>query len=146
MLSTGLSIAKQWGSVLDPAQLDVALRALEPQLRREHRERMFRLEMQREAAEQQAQEQREGAAHKRYMAGLVAGSVIAVAMLGAGVYVAKDSWWLSVLLCGPSLLALVKIFVLRRSDAGDMDAVLRATRRGMNAAGGAQPPPLPPVV
>ncbi|MEU6988537.1 hypothetical protein ABZ946_34850 [Streptomyces sp. NPDC046324] len=145
MLSAGLSIAKQWGAVLDPAQLDVALRALEPQLRREHRERMFRLEMQREAAEQAAREKREEAAHKRYMAGLVAGSVVAIAMLGAGVYVAKDSWWLSVLLCGPSLLALVKIFVLRRSDAGDMDAVSGATRRGMNAAGGAQPPP-PPVV
>ncbi|WP_344363516.1 hypothetical protein [Streptomyces gobitricini] len=140
-----MSIAAQWGAVLDPQQLDVALKALEPQLRREHKERMFRLEMQQAAAETEARAQREVAAHKRYMAGLVAGTLVAIGMLGAGVYVAKDSWWLSVLLCGPSLLALVKIFVLRRSDPADMEAVSVATRRGMNAAQPPGPPP-PPVV
>ncbi|WP_228978575.1 hypothetical protein [Streptomyces sp. DH12] len=104
---------------------------------------MFRLEMQRTTAEQAARAQREAAAHRRYMAGLVAGTVVALGMLGAGVYAARDFWWLSVLLCGPSLLALVKIFVLRRSDAADMEAVSVATRRGMNAA---QPPASPPPV
>lgn len=159
VLSLGLNIAAQWGSRLDPNQLDVALKALEPQLRREHKERTLRLEMQREDAERASQEQREASerasrearderSHKRYMATLIAGSGMASAMLGAGVFVAQDRWWLSILLCGPSLIALSKIIFLRRSDEYDMKAVLRATRTGMSAAGQAQPPqpPPPPVV
>ncbi|MFF1400176.1 hypothetical protein ACFVZD_41200 [Streptomyces sp. NPDC058287] len=59
-------------------------------------------------AAQEAEKQRK---HNRHMAGLVVGGVVAVAMLGSGVYVAKDAWWFATLLCGPSLLALVKIFV-----------------------------------
>ncbi|MGW7646916.1 hypothetical protein [Streptomyces bobili] len=54
---------------------------------------------------------------------------------------ARDSWWLSTLLCGPSLLALVKIFVLRRSDSSDMAAVAGAARRSTNAGTPQQPPP-----
>ncbi|MFE5943128.1 hypothetical protein [Streptomyces sp. NPDC056480] len=152
VLSLGLNIAAQWGSRLDPHQLEVALKALEPQLKREHKERTIRLEIQREDAERAAQttreaserasrEARDGRSHKRYMATLITGGVVAIAMLGAGVFVAQDRWWLSILLCGPSLIALSKIIFLRRSDEYDMKAVLRATRTGMNAAGQAQPPP-----
>ncbi|WP_432112731.1 hypothetical protein [Streptomyces sp. S1] len=148
IVSAGLQIAAKWGATLDAAQLEVALKGLEPQLQREHKERMYRLKMQQEAAQQAAQGGREQREHKRYMAGLISGSIVAIALLGAGVFVAKDQWWLSILLCGPSLLALVKIFVLRRSDEYDMNAVSVATRRTMNAAGQAQPPqpPAPPVV
>lgn len=168
VVSAGLEIAIKWGAALGgPEKLDIALKALEPQLRRDHKERLLRLEMQREAAEATAratrltaelaareqrqaavrasQERREERAHRRHMTGLIAGAVIAVAMLGAGVHVAKDAWWLATLLCGPSLLALAKVFVLRRSDSGDMDAVSRASRTSTNAATQAQPP-APPVV
>ncbi|MGI5478720.1 hypothetical protein [Streptomyces lavendofoliae] len=106
--------------MLDPQQPDVALKVLEPQLRREHKGRI--------------------------MARLVAGTVFAIGMLGAGMYVAKDSWWLSILLCGPSPLALVKICVLRRSDPADMHAVSVATRRGKNAAQPPAPPAPPPDI
>ncbi|MFE6223047.1 hypothetical protein [Streptomyces sp. NPDC057854] len=147
-MSAGLQIAAKWGTALDAAQLEVALKGLEPQLQREHKERMFRLKMQQETAQQEAQAVRERREHTRYMAGLIAGSTVAIAMLGAGVFVAKDQWWLSILLCGPSLLALVKVFVLRRSDEYDMRAISPAMRTAMGAAGQAQPPqpPAPPVV
>ncbi|MDV9188466.1 hypothetical protein R6L23_09605 [Streptomyces sp. SR27] len=146
ILSAGLGIAARWGAVLDAKQLEVALRGLEPQLRREHKERMFRLETQREAEERTFREKREERAHKRHLAGLVTGGIVAIAMLGASVFVAKDHWWLSILLSGPSMLALVKIFVLRRSDAYDMQSVSRAMRSAVGAAGQAPPPPPPPVV
>jgi hypothetical protein len=68
---------------------------------------------------------------------------MALAMLGGGIYVAPESWWLSILLCGPSLLALAKIFVLGRSDPDDMKHVSLAARTTTNAAGQAQPPQPP---
>ncbi|MFV6032346.1 hypothetical protein [Streptomyces sp. NPDC056264] len=123
----------------------MALKALDPQLRREHKERMLQLEMQRDASERASRVTRDERVHKRYLATLVTGGVMASGMLGAGVFVAQDRWWLSILLCGPSLIALSKIIFLRRSDEYDMKAVLRATHSGMNAAGQAQPPS-PPIV
>ncbi|MEU8709168.1 hypothetical protein [Streptomyces sp. NPDC048565] len=144
VVSAGLQIAAMWGSALGGADtLDIALKALEPQLRREHKERMVRLEMQRAEAERASAERGEQRAHQRHIAGLAVGAVIAVAMLGAGVYVAPDAWWLATLLCGPSLLALAKVFVLRRSDAGDMNAVTRGARTSTDAA--AQSPGSPPA-
>lgn len=153
VLSAGMDIAMKWGAVLGPEKLQIALRALEPQLKRDHQALMKRLDMQAEAAaradaavaaaaEREAQEKREQRKHTRHMAGLTVGAVVAVAMLGAGVYVANtDAWWLAIVLCGPSLLALAKIFVLRRSDPGDMQAVTAAARSATNAASQAQPPP-----
>ncbi|MGA5003214.1 hypothetical protein ACPCB7_34925 [Streptomyces arboris] len=139
----GLEIATKWGAALGASdKLDSALKHLEPELRRQHRERMTRLAMQREAAQQAVAERAEERAHRRHVAGLVVGGSLAVVMLAAGVYVAKDAWWLSILLCGPSLLALAKVFVLRRSDPGDMGAV---SRTSINAASQAQPP-APPIV
>lgn len=145
VISAGLEIAMKWGVALGADKLDVALKALEPQLRRDHKERMTRLEMQRQAAEHSFLERREQRAHKRYLAGVAVGAVIAVAMLGAGVYVAADAWWLAALLCGPSMLALAKVFVLSRSDPYDMKAVSAAGLTATNAASQAQPPAPPPV-
>lgn len=144
VLSAGLSIAKQWGEALGPEQLRVALEALEPQLKRDHRALMKRLEMQAAQLEQEVRERREERAHRRHMAGLLAGSGVAVAMLGAGVYVASDAWWLATFLCGPSLLALAKVFVLRRSDQDDMKFLSRTARSSTNAA--SQATQQPPVV
>lgn len=120
VLSAGMGIAARWGEVLGPEKLQIALRALEPQLKREHQALMKRLEMAQEEAVQLSREKSEERKHKRHLADLAAGTVIAVAMLGAGVYVAAGTWWLAALLCGPSLLALTKVFVLRRSEPGDM--------------------------
>ncbi len=106
-----------WGAALGgPEHLKVALQALEPQLKREHQQHVFR------------------------MTGLYLGAVISVAMLSSGIYIAQDVWWLATLLCGPSLIAMGKIFVLRRSDGDDMTAVSRGTRTSTHAAAQAQPP------
>ncbi|WP_331734728.1 hypothetical protein [Streptomyces sp. NBC_00887] len=148
VVSAGLEIAMKWGVALGADKLDVALKALEPQLRRDHKERMTRLDMQRQSHvdEREFLERREQRAHRRHLAGMIVGAVIAVAMLGAGVYVAADAWWLAILLCGPSLLALAKVFVLNRSDPDDMKAVSAAGRTATNAASQSQSPAPPPVV
>jgi hypothetical protein len=140
-----MQVAMQWKE-LDAAHLTAAMAAMEPSLRREHRERLTRLQMQREEAQRQHEERQYRRAHIRHMGELIGGTVVALGMLGGGVYVAPDSWWLSTLLCGPSLLALAKIYVLGRSDPGDMRAVAGAARTSTNAAGQAQPPQPPPAV
>ncbi|GAA2616794.1 hypothetical protein GCM10010304_82980 [Streptomyces roseoviolaceus] len=144
ILSAGMQIAMQWRE-LGADQLKAALEAMEPELSREHRLLMQRLKMQRDAEQRQHEERREQRAHRRQLTEVIVGAVLALAMLGAGVYVAADSPWLATLLCGPSLLALAKVFVLRRSEPDDMKYVSRASRSSTNAAGNTQPPQ-PPVV
>ncbi|WP_449488192.1 hypothetical protein [Streptomyces purpurascens] len=145
----------KWGAALGgPEQLKVALAALEPQLKRDHQVRLRHLDMQRDAAarkdenaraaaERELRLAREKRQHALRMTGLYMGAVISIAMLGAGIYVARDVWWLAIMLCGPSLIAMGKLYVLRRSDREDMRAVARSARSAMNAAGQAQPPPVP---
>ncbi|MEU6071248.1 hypothetical protein ABZ864_44130 [Streptomyces sp. NPDC047082] len=145
IVSAGMQIAMQWRH-LGAEQLKDALRALEPELRREHHQLMVRLEMQREAEQRRHVERQQQRAHVRHMTELVVGAVVALAMLGAGVYVAPDSWWLATLLCGPSLLALAKVFVLRRSDPDDMKFLAGASRTSTSAAGQAQPSQPPTAV
>ncbi|MCW7940837.1 hypothetical protein AAW14_00005 [Streptomyces hygroscopicus] len=141
VISAGLEIAMKWGAALGgPEQLKVAFEALEPQLKREHQIRLKQLEAQKQAAEREARAEREIRQYKLRMTSLIVGAVMSVAMLGAGVYVAKDVWWLAMVLCGPSLIAILKIIVLRRSDAGDMAAVAAAAKGATSAASQAQPP------
>ncbi|QLE75254.1 hypothetical protein FGW37_29920 [Streptomyces rectiverticillatus] len=162
LISAGLGIAAKWGDVLGPEKLEVALKALEPQLKREHQVRLKQLDNQRLRAEQEAasaEAERERAAalakaegeraardaekrrnHVFRMSGLITGAVLALALLGAGVAVAPTQPWLAAGLCGPSLLAVLKIVVLRRSDAADVKATERTARQ---AAASAAPPPGP---
>lgn len=151
VLSAGMNIAMQWGAALGPEKLEIALKALEPQLKREHQALMARLEMQRAAAERadmaaaaaearEAQDKQLRRKHVQHMSGLIVGAVIAVSMLFAGVYAAKDAWWLSAFLCGPSVYALVKVFVLRRSDPEDMKILSKAASGTTNAGASVQPP------
>ncbi|MEV4453975.1 hypothetical protein [Streptomyces mirabilis] len=149
ILSAGMSIAMQWRH-LGTDKLEAALKALEPELRRQHKTVLIRLGIQREAADRkererrselEVREHRKRRAHVRHMADLTVGAVVALAMLGAGVYVAADAWCQATLLCGPSLLALMKIFVLRRSDPDDMKVLAGAARTSTNAAQQARPTP-----
>jgi Na+/H+ antiporter NhaC len=73
------------------------------------------------------------------------GAVISIALLGAGVAVVASAPWLSVILCGPSLLALAKVFVLHRSDPDDMKLLSRASNNATNAAPQPPPPQQPPA-
>ncbi|MET9141996.1 hypothetical protein [Streptomyces parvulus] len=137
VVSAAMHVARQWKDV-DAAHLEAALSAMEPSLRREHRERVMRMGMTQESEKRQYAERQEKRKHVQHLVNLIVGGVVAVGMLAGGVLVAPHYWWLSTLMCGPSLLALVKIFVLRRSDASDVAAVADATRRSTNA--GAPPP------
>ncbi|MGW1540638.1 hypothetical protein ACWCPM_10400 [Streptomyces sp. NPDC002309] len=134
ILSAGMDIARRWGQVSDADQLKVALVALEPELQREHEARMKVLEQ---------AEARDRRSHRLLMTGLIVGAVISLAMLGGGIYVAKDAWWLSALLCGPSMISMALIYILRRHDAKASQAVVDITRRVLNVAAQAnQPPPV----
>ncbi|MGZ9931196.1 hypothetical protein ACXNSR_15040 [Streptomyces sp. NC-S4] len=135
LLSAGLEIAMKWGQALGgPEQLQIALAALEPQLKREHQIRTKQLDIQVKKAERQAREMREARNHHFRMASLIVGAVLSISMLAGGVYVAKDAWWLASLLCGPSLISMAVIIILRRHDNDAMKVVADTARRATNAA------------
>ncbi|MFC7264212.1 hypothetical protein [Streptomyces lutosisoli] len=100
----------------------MALKVLNPQLEREHKLQIEQMKI----SAQSAQGLRE---FRIQVYSLWAGLLISLGMLGASVYVAvNDQPWLALAFSGPSLLALTKIFVLRRSDSYDMSAVVRSQR------------------
>lgn len=118
---TGVEIAAEWAK-LPPEHLQIALTALNPQLEREH---LAKIEQMRISA-QSAQEIRQ---FRVQVYSLAAGFFLSLVMLGAAVYVAVNGQaWLALAFSGPSLLALTKIFVLRRSDSTDMRAMVSSQR------------------
>lgn len=106
-------------------------------------ERQARAE--REAAERDAAAHVEQLSHRRHVVNITVGAVISIALLATGIAVVDSAPWLSVILCGPSLLALAKVFVLHRSDPDDMRLLARAANNSSNTAGQAQPPQPPPT-
>ncbi|MEU4168414.1 hypothetical protein AB0F46_16260 [Streptomyces sp. NPDC026665] len=141
MVLAGLEIAMKWGQALGgPEQLKIALEALEPQLQREHQMRLKQLEMLPAKMQQHAREARERRQDSLKMVSLIVGAILSVAMLSGGVYVAKDAPWLAILLCGPSMIGMALIIILRRHDATVSKAVADTARRSLNAASGVQPP------
>ena len=137
----GMEIAMKWGQVLGgPEQLKIALDAIEPQLIRDHEARMRQLSMQEKADEQRVRAARERQQLQFRTTSLIVGAVLSVAMLAAGVYVAQDAWWLASLLCGPSLISMAAITVLRRHDKEAMKAVAGAAKRATSAASQTQIP------
>lgn len=137
---SALDIAAQWAQL--PAEhLAVALGALEPQLAREHALRMEveRSRGQAERARLQAEADEKRRVHGRHVLGVYAGLAVALATLGASVYFGThDQPWLAITFFGPTLLALVKIFTLRRSDADDAKHAAATAR---TAAANLPPPP-----
>lgn len=142
----GLEVARAWADV--PVEhLEVALKALEPQLLRDHEYRMAQQQIDRELKlkAMEAVEIRAKRAHALYLAGLVAGFIITVGMLtGAVIVGSNDQPWLAAMLSGPSVLALATVFVLRRNDTTQSRAVARNQRLALNAA--TQTPPSTPAV
>ncbi|MFE3874070.1 hypothetical protein ACFXPX_06675 [Kitasatospora sp. NPDC059146] len=161
MVSAGLEIAARWGEAVGPEKLELALQALEPQLKREHEARMKRMDdirarEERRAAAEDAEAKRSAAlektkaelalrdsdrrrAHIYRMSGMISGVVISLSLLGAAVVVAPAQPWLASALSGPSLIALAKIFVLRRSEPVDIQEAGRTARKSASSSN--QPPP-----
>ncbi|MER7585359.1 hypothetical protein [Kitasatospora sp. NPDC097691] len=111
-----MEIARAWGS-LPAKHLERVLNHLEKELVREHEYRM---------AVHQAQEERGKRLDRLYMAGLVAGFVLCAGMLVGGVLVGMHGpGWLAGVLCGPSLIAVGALFVLRRTN----DSTIREVGR-----------------
>jgi hypothetical protein len=102
--ASALDIAQQWAQ-LPPEHLKAALKALEPQLVREHD---LRAEELNQAA---LRDQRN---HRLLMSGLVAGYTIAITALIAATLVGiHGHTLLSAVLVGPSVPALVSLFLTR---------------------------------
>ncbi|OEJ53491.1 hypothetical protein [Streptomyces agglomeratus] len=139
---TGLEIAMQWADL--PAEhLQVALKALEPQLRREHELRMAEQsairQMELETLRAQTRDAAARRSHSLRVVGLVAGFLLSAAMLAGAVVVGMEGHvGLASMLSGPSVLALASLFVLRRSDNAQTRAVARAQAATAQAAA---PPP-----
>ncbi|MGC5236875.1 hypothetical protein [Streptomyces albogriseolus] len=84
-----------------------------------------------ETAKQEATTKAAQLRHRRHVINVISGAVISFAMLGVAVYALPSAEWVSAFVGGPGVYALAKIFVLRKSDAGDMKWLGR----------GANPPP-----
>ncbi|WP_132838583.1 hypothetical protein [Streptomyces sp. BK205] len=93
-----------------------------------------RLQAQKDEGEREARATMARLRHRRHVVNVSAGAVISIALLGAGIAVVGPAPWLSVILCGPSLLALAKVFVLHRSDPDDMKLLARSSDNATNAA------------
>ncbi|MCS0639393.1 hypothetical protein NX801_27910 [Streptomyces sp. LP05-1] len=133
---SSLDIAMQWAQ-LPPEHLKIALKALEPELARQHE---LRLLQERLAAE----ERRERRSHSLYLGGLICGFTLAAAMLTGAVVVGINGLpWLAAMLAGPSVLSLAALFVLRRTDAVSARETARAHRAALAAAQPPQPLPQP---
>ncbi|MEV6462995.1 hypothetical protein [Streptomyces albidoflavus] len=140
----GLRVAREWGA-LGAEGLEVALKAMDAQLVREHGITVLKLKGAQRDAELAAAKAKEDADRRLAVTRLVVGCVMGLVMMGTGIAVATYAWWLSVLLCGPSLLALVHVLVLGRSDAGALRYITGASRQATDAAAAAHPPPAPPA-
>ncbi|MCD9592417.1 hypothetical protein [Streptomyces sp. 8ZJF_21] len=124
---TGLEIALQWAQ-LPPEHLEIALKALDPELARQYELQLLREKL-------ASQEIRDRRTHSLYLGGLIAGFVIVLAMLAGAVIVGVNGLpWLSAMLAGPSVLSLAGLFVLRRVDSNSAREVTRANRDALNLA------------
>ncbi|MFE1131288.1 hypothetical protein ACFW6R_32005 [Streptomyces albidoflavus] len=140
----GLQVAREWGA-LGAEGLEVALKAMDAQLAREHDLAVMKLKAEQQYAEIAAHKEREDADRRLVRTRLVVGCVMALVMMGTGIAVATYAWWLSALLCGPSLLALTHVLVLGRNDPGALRYIAGASRQATDAAAAAHPPPAPPA-
>ncbi|MEY6563467.1 hypothetical protein AB8B12_00575 [Streptomyces sp. PGLac3x] len=120
-----LQLADQW-SKLPPEHLKIALKTADAELARQHELRM---------AKQQAAAAAERRAHVLQISGIVAAVMVCIAMLTGSVITAQQGhFWLSITMCGPSLLALATLFVLRRSSDVALRESARVARSAMSAA------------
>lgn len=136
-----------------PAELETLLKAAEPVLVREHEFRMEQARVEvaeakaaraQRLAEARLAEARDNAmrTHRLYAWGLGLGFALACTMLVGAVLMAQAGYpWLAVILVGPSLSALVAVFVLRRIDAG----ATRQTARALRALSAQMAPSTPPA-
>ncbi|MGW7529274.1 hypothetical protein [Streptomyces sp. NPDC054783] len=139
-------LVAQWFDA-PPEVLRSALATIKAERALRSRENVLRLELNHELEKEriQAAAQTERLRHRRHVVNVSVGAVISITLLGGGITVVDSAPWLSVILCGPSLLALAKVFVLHRSDPDDMKLLSRASNNATNAASQPPPPQLPPA-
>jgi hypothetical protein len=106
---SALELANQWAQ-LPPEHLAAAVKALGPQLRREHELRQEEL---RQIATQ------EHHSYVLYVMGMAAGFLIAITSLAAAIILGGRNPTLAGILAGPGLASVITTFVLRRSERMD---------------------------
>lgn len=158
-------IAREWADV-PTEQLVAVLDAMEKQLVREARrtakqdERSHELQViglreaerrhELELAKVQERQVKAANAHTQHLVGVVAGVVVSMTSIGGAIWFGVGGhYWPMGLLLGPVLLALTKMFVLRRSEPGDLGTVATALSRMMGRAPAQLDPganPQPPAI
>jgi heme exporter protein D len=126
-----LEYAERW-TKLPPQHLKIALASVEAERVRQHELRM---------AKAQAAALAEKREHVLWMTGLIAAFMLCVAMVVGSVITARMGFfWLSVTMCGPSLIALATLFVLRKPSTAGLQESARLARSAMNSAQNQQQP------
>jgi hypothetical protein len=135
--STDLAAMMNAVAQLPPEQFELALKAVETQLARDHELRM-------EQERNRLVEAESVRSHALFTRGLVAGFVVVIGMVTGSVVVGVQGHvWLSASLSGPGVIVLASLFVLRRLDAKQ----LRLVSRGQaNALAGTTADPGNPTI
>ena len=143
-LELARKIAAEWSEV-PVDRLVAVLSVLEPKLVREHELRVqqeahrHEIELAKLRDRQEARRQR----HAQERIGIASGLLISLTCFGGAIWFGiQGRYWAMGILVGPVLLALTKIFVLRRSDDEDMAAVAetvgRLRRKAIDAGPGTE--------
>jgi hypothetical protein len=98
-----VSFAKEWAQLPAP-HLRVALKAWENERKRQHDLALVR----------------ERNRNRLDLLGMVTGFVVSLASIGgATVFGFRGDYWMAAIMLGPSLFAVTKLFVLRKSEKGE---------------------------
>ncbi|MER5938897.1 hypothetical protein ABT121_16420 [Streptomyces sp. NPDC001928] len=99
-----LSYAKEWAQ-LPPQHLRVALKSLEPMLLRQHELALMR----------------EKNRYRLDLLGMIAGFIVSLASIGGAItFGFRGDYWMAGIMLSPSVFAVTKLFVLRKSEKGDI--------------------------
>nr|WP_144298608.1 hypothetical protein [Streptomyces sp. TLI_235] len=154
-------IAREWADVPTP-KLVAVLDSMEKQLVREARraakqdERKHELEVmalreaerrhELELAKLQERQKKAANAHVQHLVGVAAGAVVSLTSIGGAIWFGvNDHYWPMAIVLGPVLLALTKMFVLRKSDPGDISAAATTVTKMLRQAPAPAPPPVDPA-
>ncbi|WP_345695865.1 hypothetical protein [Kitasatospora terrestris] len=138
-------IAREWADV-PASHLAAAFAAMEPQLQRtheyrmrqadhEHKQRLLELkdadrQYELELARSRERLDRTEKAHRQHLVGVAAGAAVSLSCIGGAIWFgAAGHYWPMAILVGPVLIALTKMFVLRRSEPGDVGTIASAVNR-----------------
>ncbi|GAA2567195.1 hypothetical protein GCM10010424_06330 [Streptomyces lienomycini] len=103
---------------LPPAHLKVALGFYGEREKRDHEYRIAKTERDQEIQRLEVLNQ-----HRLDVMGMMAAFVISVASVGSAIYFgARHDYWMAGIMLGPTVFAIMKLFITRKADKSDLKA------------------------